>query len=403
MKKRLLKVLTLSVLFALSTTVFPSCGDDDEDEIPSPTPENPENTEKPNNQDNPENPNNQDNPENPNNQDNPENPDPLPELTTSVFILNEGSMGHNDAKLDLYRPQAADNKFSGGVFAEANGIEIGDTGQDLVRYGNNLYLSVNGSMYIAKIDLNTLKLVEKYEFSEQEGAPRQLVATGGYVYVSLYSGQVARFDTTSISNPQFVTVGSNPEGMAVKGSQLLVCNSGWGKDNRLSVIDLATFTLNRNIELVNNLQSVAAAGDSVYVTYYDESYTIRSLVVDLSKDIFYSTNNVTKMAVVGDQLFCANSVTIYDKDWNPTIATNFYVKDTKTGKINNNLIEQQYATELAESTVYLFEIDPLNGDIYVGISDHVTNGEIYRFDKDGKLIEKFSTSGINPSHAVFVK
>jgi hypothetical protein len=59
--------------------------------------------------------------------------------------------------------------------------------------------------------------------------------------------------------------------------------------------------------------------------------------------------------------------------------------------------------ELSSATVYLFEIDPENGDFYVGTTDYKTNGVIYRFGKDGKFITKFETSGISPNSAAFLK
>ena len=59
--------------------------------------------------------------------------------------------------------------------------------------------------------------------------------------------------------------------------------------------------------------------------------------------------------------------------------------------------------ELSSSIIYLFDIDPDNGDFYLGITDTQTSGTVYRFDKTGKFIAKFETSGLNPNHAVFVK
>jgi len=50
--------------------------------------------------------------------------------------------------------------------------------------------------------------------------------------------------------------------------------------------------------------------------------------------------------------------------------------------------------------VYLFDIDYASHDLYIGTTDYKTNGTIYRFDKDGKFIEKFETSSISPSKAV---
>ena len=50
----------------------------------------------------------------------------------------------------------------------------------------------------------------------------------------------------------------------------------------------------------------------------------------------------------------------------------------------------------------MFEIDPDTKDFYIGTTDFATNGIVYRFDKTGKFVAKFETSGINPNHAAFV-
>ena len=43
-----------------------------------------------------------------------------------------------------------------------------------------------------------------------------------------------------------------------------------------------------------------------------------------------------------------------------------------------------------------------NGDFYVGTTDYNTNGDIYRFKKDGTFIEKFESGGVSPRAAVFI-
>jgi len=371
MKKHFIKVLSLCALLASQAMVYTSCGDDEDEATP-------------------------------NENNNPENGDtlkPVEHKATIAFFLNEGSPGKNNSTLDSYNTETG--VFSGKVFTTANGEGLGDTGQDIIYYGGRMYLSVYGSKYLAKLDVDG-KVIEKYEFSEAEGQPRFLESCDGFVYVSLYSGQVAKFDTTSIKKPvALVTVGSNPEGMCISNNTLYVANSGWGKDNRLSVIDLSTFTLTKNVELVNNLQDVKVIGDSVYVTYYDANYAVQMLNVDIAKNMAYEISAASKIAVNGDLLLCANSATAYDENWNATVNTNYYIRDTKTGK-NIDLIDLAGHDELKTATVYLLDVDPVSGDIYLGTTDYKTNGTIYRFDCKGKFVSKVETSGINPNNAVFI-
>jgi len=360
MKKQFVKILSLCALGA--TTVFVSCNKDNDDE--------------------------------------------KPEVKTvkRVFILNEGKMNSNNASLDVYYPNG-ENDYQSKVFAAANGQGLGDTGQDLLAYGDRIYVSVSGSNYLAKLDQKG-KIVEQYSFTETDGSPRYLAAKDGFIYVSTWGNKVMKFDTAAIVAPKgSVEVGLNPEEIAVKGDYLIVCNSTEYPiaDSTISVIDLTTFSLKKNVETqFGNFQKIAVVGDSVYITYYTQTYSIEMLNFDVETGTVKSAGSATNMVSYDGKLYCANSATVYDANWNATINTNFFVRDVKTGK-DSEILDLTSAPELKTSTVYLFEIDSDNGDFYVGAADYVTNGTIYRFDKTGKLITKFETSSLNPNHAVFVK
>ena len=47
-------------------------------------------------------------------------------------------------------------------------------------------------------------------------------------------------------------------------------------------------------------------------------------------------------------------------------------------------------------------VDDDSGDIYVGTSDYLTTGTIYRFDKNGKLKTSFDACSINPKAMIFM-
>ncbi|MBO4602976.1 MAG: hypothetical protein J5651_07430 [Salinivirgaceae bacterium] len=361
MKKQFVKILSLCVLGA--TTVFVSCDKNNDDEKPEVKNEK------------------------------------------RVYILNEGSWNGNNSTLDVYYPDG-ENDYQSKIFAAANGQGLGDTGQDLLAYGDRIYVSVWGSNYLAKLDPKG-KIVEKHEFTPEEGQPRYLAAKDGFIYVSTYGDAVLKFDTTSIAvSLGKVAVGSNPEGIAVAGNNLIVCNSqkDGAVDNRISVIDLATFTLKKQIESAefNNYQIACVVNDSVYVTYYTPMYAIEMLNIDVEAGTIKHSGAATKMVSYNEKLYCANSATVYDANWVPTTNTNFFVRDIKAGT-DTEILDLTSTPEIKTASVYLFEIDPNNGDYYVGTTDSQTNGNIYRFDKDGNFIVKFETSGINPNHAAFLK
>ena len=106
----------------------------------------------------------------------------------------------------------------------------------------------------------------------------------------------------------------------------------------------------------------------------------------------------SKLATDGINLYYVKSFTDYTDYPNTKTVTSFVKKGSDASPF-----DLTSTPELSAAAVYLFEIDPDNGDFYIGTTDYATNGTIYRFDKTGKFITKFETSGISPNHAAFVK
>lgn len=312
-----------------------------------------------------------------------------------IFILNEGSQSANNSTLDCYYPNG-ENSYQSKVYTTTNGEGLGDTGQDIICYGKRVYVSVWGSNYIAKLDQYG-KVLEKYSFKSDEGKPRYLAAKDGYVYVSTYAGKVAKFDTTTIAAPiAFAEVGNNPEGIAVAGNYLVVCNSQQNmvSDNRLSIVDLSSFSLKKHIESeYGNFQQVTVVGNIVYVTYFTPAYATETLSVDIENGTIKPAVAASKIATDGTSLYCINTTS---PDWK-NYTTSFF----KLGA-TDSFLDLTSTPELSSAIVYMFEIDPQNGDFYIGTTDYATNGNVYRFDKTGNFITKFETSSISPNHAAFV-
>ena len=62
----------------------------------------------------------------------PPEPEPIPQQTTGFYLLNEGSMGRNNATLDYY--DVASSNYYSDIFAKTNpGVvkKLGDVGNDL--------------------------------------------------------------------------------------------------------------------------------------------------------------------------------------------------------------------------------------------------------------------------------
>ena len=62
--------------------------------------------------------------------------------SAGTYILNNGNWGSNDSNIGVYNPST--RKFTADAFKMANGVNLGDLGQDITGLGEEIYIAVNG-------------------------------------------------------------------------------------------------------------------------------------------------------------------------------------------------------------------------------------------------------------------
>lgn len=333
------------------------------------------------------------------------------------FLLNEGNMGSNMASLDYYDYETGE--YHRNIFPERNPYvehELGDVGNDLGIYGNKLYAVINCSNLVEVMDLSTARHIAAIEVPNC----RNIVFKDGYAYVTSYAGPVqvdpnarlgyvAKIDTASLSVVSECTVGYQPEGMAIVGNKLYVANSGGYRvpnyDRTVSVIDLATFTETRKIDVAINLHRLLADRyGNIYVSsrgdYYDtpsKTYIIDSRTDEVT-DVLHLLPN-SGMALAGDSLY------VYSNEWNwytETRSISYAIVDTRSKRI----VTRNFITDGTEAEIevpYGLAVNPLNGDIIVtDAKNYVTSGTLHCYGRDG--VRKWSvTTGDIPAHVAFTR
>jgi YVTN family beta-propeller protein len=165
-------------------------------------------------------------------------------LINGYLVLNEGLFQHNNARLS-WVDLASDNVNSY-FFEEKSGRPLGDTGNDIGRYGAKIYVVVNVSNTIEVLSARTGKAVKQISMmaNNQGKQPREMAFINGKVFISCFDGYVDVLDTSSLSITQRIKVGSNPDQIIVCGGKVFVSNSGGlnfpDLDSTVSVIDPAT-------------------------------------------------------------------------------------------------------------------------------------------------------------------
>jgi DNA-binding beta-propeller fold protein YncE len=335
-------------------------------------------------------------------------------VARGVYVLNEGNMNSNKASLDYLDFNTG--AYHRGIYDQANPTVVkglGDVGNDIGVYGSKLYVVVNNSNKVEVLDAKTAKRLAVINIINC----RYIVFKDNKAYVSAYlgtvgdpkapNGIVAEIDTTSLTITRKVTVGRQPEQMVIIGQKLYVANSGGyspsNYERTISVIDRATFTETKRIDVAINLDQMKADsyGD-IYVTsrgdYYDiqpDMYAIDTKTDQVKKDFKLPVSNLW---IKGDTAYFYSSAFSYITG-NYTIAYNMI--DVK----NETVLNKQFITDGTEKQIaipYGIAVDPHTGDVYVtDAKNYVTPGTLYCFDRQGHKKWSVQTGDI-PGHFAFV-
>lgn len=325
-----------------------------------------------------------------------------------AYLLAEGSMGQNNSSLIACSSDSLVSDF----YLRANCRILGDTGNDLLWSDGCLYVAVSRSRYIAKLDANGKELA-RHDFSDEEGDPRFLEMYAGHLYVSLYGGMIQQFDTATLSLQGSCPVGSYPEEMTIVDSLLLVCNSGWGYDQTLSVINLHSFSVVRTVEVAVNPTRIVSDGHRrayFLTTSYDASWTPVSRITELDTHTWQLRDiaAANRMLWHDSQLFLI--ATRIDYGTIPyTYSNRFFCYDTETGLTDSCCFipSESAAARLASCGINMFDIDPVTGMMFFATTEQDDTGQLtasrlFCISADGSQVwEVDDAGGVNISTIVF--
>ena len=334
-----------------------------------------------------------------------------------LYILNEGAFP-GASTLDLL--DFKNKKYCADIFAQANPDVVqglGNTANDFIVADNRMWVALNASNQVAVLHMPDAKLERIIDVE----SPRFIVAESGYVYVTSYGaavyggeemvpGKVYRIDRKSYE-VKTVEVGYQPEGLAVLQGKLYVANSGgynWVHDNRISVIDLASFKLEKHIEApMTNLFQMVATDDRIWVSSYGESTWTQdasgewiqsvsapqSLVSMTPNGQFTEWEGVhaNKMCLSGNTLVCFGN----DKEMEGGYDNCIYFVNTagetfqKTRFTGSDLSRVGYA--------YAILVNPSNNDIYIADANFTGGSKLHCFN--GSLRHKWTIgTGVGTGH-----
>ena len=329
-------------------------------------------------------------------------------MESRYYILNEGHWGANNASIAMFHHPSGDGMVQKNLYQEVNSKKMGDVANGMMKEDDNIYILLNGSKYVARLDL-CISEQARYSFPESDGEPRCMDVEGDYAYVTQYGGQVTKLNIKDMTWAGAFNQGDNLEGIVAKNGKLYVANSykvdasgNFLYNKEVFVIDSNTMTLENTIQVIDNPTKMYEIDDNIYLisagNYYDIPGALQLIdpKTGTSKVIL---NDVAKITEGFDGWIYGVRST-YDANWQLT--NSFFSYHPMTGAINESSFLRDAPTSFATDAIYLLFADEENGYIFVGTTDYQNTGTIYVFNQMGNLVNTLDSGGINPSTIIYL-
>lgn len=316
-------------------------------------------------------------------------------LENGMMVLCEGLFQQNNSTVSWVVLPAGTHDAS--FFQTKTSRGLGDTGNDLQRYGGKIYIVVNVSSTIevmSAADFTPVKQIEMMS-AGQPKQPRSMAFANGNVYISCYDGFVDVLDTTTLEITERISVGQNPEGLAVSNNKLYVANSGGlnfpNPDSTVSVVDLSTNTELQKITVGLNPGAVLvnSAGD-VFVISRGNYGAVPSRLRKIDAQIDQISNNSYAFDITGMTAMSSTDMIVYDA--NGVYRFNFQSDQLEeTFPINMSAVNTLYGVKYRASEDALYLMDAMG----------YTNQGVIRVYGTNGAFQSSHQVGLNPSKILF--
>lgn len=321
--------------------------------------------------------------------------------TKGVYVLNEGTYTFANGSLDFYDPEA--DTVAKRLFYKANQVPIGDVAQSLALIDDDLFIVVNNSNYIYKVNAHTLKCDLNKTFKlDNFYSPRFMLPLGpNKAYVSdLVGDEIWIIDPQQMTHTGTIPVGKPTETMVKVESEVYVAN--WSnyynnsiENNTVMVIDAVNDVKIAEIQVGKEPNGMVVDKNGFVWVLCEGAFWD----LDAEDPSLWKINPKTKTATCERSFYYSAMNLAID----PSGKHLYYFEngDIHRLSVTNPSEEDSFVIPAEGRQFYKISIDPSNGDIYVtDAKNYMVNGAVYRYSSDGVLLSEFS-AGICPSFLLF--
>ena len=336
--------------------------------------------------------------------DTPVNPKAL-DLGSGVFVLNEGNFQFSNASLSFYDIDA--DTVGNNLFYRVNDAPLGDVAESMALVDGKLYIVVNNSNLIYKVDATTMvcdttkpfKLTDFY-------SPREMhVVAPNKAYVSdLIGTNLWIINPREMTHTGTVAMGNTTEKMLQVGNELYVSNwsyyyiNAYSHDsyNTVQVVDLNNDVKVADVE-VGKEPNTMVADKNGHVWVLCEGATWEA---DGENPTLWEIDPMLKSATKRYEF--EGTAMIMKANAYGTALYVFYNEEVRRFDIATLALSESFRIVAPEGgTFYNMAVNPQNGELYVtDAKNYMMNGTVYRYTEDGVLLSSFE-AGIIPSAMLF--
>lgn len=314
-----------------------------------------------------------------------------------ILILNEGLFQQNNSSVTWIN--LVDETISNSIFESLNGRPLGDTGNDIKRYGSKIYIVMNGSSTIEVLNAHNFQSIKQIPLilNQQGQSPRSIAFSGQNAYVASYDGYINVIDTVSLIVTNRLAVGNNPEEVITHNNFLYVSNSG---GLNYPIFDSTVYQIDLNNLAITDTFNIGANPGEISIDTEGNLYVIKrgDYGSDPSELIYVNTNSgeVTNLQIPVSTIFKkGQNLFIGNFDFNSSQSQiGLYDLESKQ-LISNTIID---ATEIA--TLYGIYVDDNDNLICLDAQGFTNSGFLKIFDMNGVLKKSFEV-GLNPNHLLY--
>lgn len=368
---------------------------------------------------------------------------------SSVYVVNAGSYNSNiDGSLSkitcsytaLSNSSSTSTSTASLNFSSSPIYSLGNTTNDIMIYGQKVYIVSTGDNLIYVYNRSTLSLQKTIDtqslYDGTQGCqPRKLTAAGNLIYFTSYGfeddgtgyksgshGYVTAIDTTSFAKQASYEVGSYPEDLVAIGETLnnyyvYVTNSDYGQGNgNISTINVVSGAGTVTTTIFDNIKNPTKIEVTHISSYYTSNYYLwiqdaatyggAPDYAQLTPDAVYQWGGSASSKP--SKAFEASMFAPYMSSNSSTVL--YFVKDPYSETPSYGYYSQSTGNSTSLSISGIAQpcaigVDPYTGLIYIaslaGANDYTSSGYANVYDSTGKVYKTNLNLGVNPTDFAF--